>query len=97
MVLGVRVSDEDEEDEFIEIEVWPDAMLSVSVFRRTKAEMHIGGMGGVIFGGLSSTEVQAACYLSQVPLDLLTDVTDDVMFMAAIAANLNNAAQGSKR
>lgn len=75
-------------------EVWigvlPENASVVTVFRRCRLGVSLGGMGGVLWHGISAREVRSACVLSRVPARDWPRLTDGVQLMGRIAARIAN-------
>ena len=90
----LRGCDDDDRVETI-VEVWPEHFDTVQVFQRCQPQL-IGGFGGVLWHGVSGSEIRAVCLLMHITRATWPDVLDGVQFMAQVVAKHRNDEQGKR-
>lgn len=78
-----------DEDAYV-LEVWGINRLAVDIFTRCQPGL-IAGMTGVVWTGVSATEIESVCNMKRVPPELWGDVIDDVQTMAGAAADYKSS------
>ena len=78
-----------ESEEVVELEVWWLNDYSVAVFKNSQPQL-LAGMAGVIWTSALSREIHPTCLMLNVPQEWWPQVVEDVQFMSAVAAKLNN-------
>lgn len=82
-------------DDDLVIEVWPEHMQTVIVFTHCQPGL-VAGLGGVVWQGVSCTEVESACRMLRVSPSAWPTVLDGVQRMAQIVAKHRNEAAAAK-
>lgn len=78
-----------ESDEIVELEVWWLHEHSVAVFKHCQPQL-LAGMSGVVWTSTLAREIYPTCLMLNISQEWWPQVIEDVQFMSAVAAKLNN-------